>query len=282
MTTRPLRKWVAVAAGAAIAAIALTACASGSSDSSASSSALATVTSGKLTIATGEPAYSPWVENNKPESGEGFEAAVAYAVADKLGFKKSDVVWKRTTFDAAIAPGAKAWDFNLQQFSISNERKKAVDFSPAYYTTNQAVLTTKGSAAAKATTIAGLKNIQFGVQVGTTSLKTIKNTIKPTKDARIYNSSQDVVQALKNGTVQAIVVDLPTAFYLASAEIDNGVVSGQFADTTGGDEYGLVLPKNSKLTTAVSAAVTELRKDGTLAKLQTKWLSSATKVPVLK
>lgn len=283
MTKRPVRKIVAAAAGVALAAIALTGCSSSSSsDASASSTALPTVTSGKLTIATGDPAYSPWVEDNKPESGKGFEAAVAYAVANKLGFKNSDVVWKRTTFDSAIAPGAKSWDFNLQQFSISNERKKAVDFSPAYYTTNQAILTTKNSPAAKITNIAGLKNIQLGVQVGTTSLKTVENTIKPTKAPRIYNNSQDVVQAMKNGTVQAIVVDLPTAFYLASAEIDNGVVAGQFADTTGGDSYGLVLPKGSKLTPAVTKAVNELRADGTLAKLQDKWLSSVTKVPVLK
>lgn len=276
------RKFVIACATIATAALALTACSSGTTAPSASSSGIATVTKGKLTIATGDPAYSPWVENNKPESGEGFEAAVAYAVADKLGFKKADVVWKRTTFDSAIAPGAKNWDFNLQQFSITAKRAKAVDFSSPYYVTNQAVLTTKNSPVAKATSIADLKNYQFGVQVGTTSLQTVTNTIKPTKTARIYNNSQDVVQALKNGQVQAIIVDLPTAFYLASAELDNGLVSAQFADTTGGDKYGLVLPKGSALTAPVTKAVDALRADGTLKKLQDKWLSSATNVPVLK
>lgn len=277
---RPLKKLLAAGALVAAAALALTACSPGTTAESASAS-ITTVTPGKLTIATGDPAYSPWVEDNKPQSGKGFEAAVAYAVADKLGFKKADVVWKRTTFDSAIAPGAKNWDFNLQQFSITSKRAKAVDFSSPYYVTNQAVLTTKNSPVAKATSIADLRSYQFGVQVGTTSLQTVQNTIKPTKSARIYNNSQDVVQALKNGQVQAIVVDLPTAFYLASAELDNGVVSGQFEDATGGDSYGLVLPKGSSLTKPVTKAVDELRADGTLKKLQTQWLSSATKVPVL-
>lgn len=282
--TRPFRSLnTAVATIGVIAALTLGACSSGSgqsastefaatTESGASGEALPTVTEGKLTIATGEPAYSPWVENDDPASGEGYEAAVAYAVADKLGFAKADVVWTRTTFDAAIAPGAKDWDMNLQQFSITDERKKAVDFSSPYYTTAQAVVTVEGSAAAGATSIADLADVQFGVQVGTTSQTMITDTVKPKKEALVFNSSQDTVQALKGGQVDAIVVDLPTALYLVSAELDKGVVVGQFADTSGGDQYGIVLPKGSELTTPVSEAVDELQADGTLATLQKKWL----------
>ena len=240
-----------------------------------------TVTPGKLTIATGNPAYSPWVEGNQPESGKGFEAAVAYAVAAKLGFSADQVVWKRTTFDSAIAPGPKAWDFNLQQYSINAQRKKAVDFSSPYYTTTQAVLTYAGSPAATATTIAELKNVKFGVAVGTTSQTALTSVIAPTNQPKIFNNNDDLVQALKSKQIEALVVDLPTAIYLSAAVISNGKIVGQLADSTGGDQYGLVLPKGSKLTVPVTAAVDALSADGTLKALEKTWLSESIKVPVL-
>lgn len=248
---------------------------------SASEGALKTVTPGKLTIATGEPAYSPWVENNDPASGKGFEAAVAYAVAGKLGFANADVVWVRSTFDAAVAPGAKDWDFNLQQFSITEERRKAVDFSSPYYTTAQAVVTLKGSPVSGATTVAELKGALLGAQTGTTSHRMLTETVAPTTAPSVFNNSQDTVQALKGGQVDAIVVDLPTALYLVASELDGGVVVGQFADTSGGDQFGLVLPKGSALTAAVTGAVDALRADGTLDSLTKTWLSETVNVPVL-
>lgn len=248
---------------------------------SASEGSLKTVTPGKLTIATGEPAYSPWVENNDPASGKGFEAAVAYAVAGKLGFANADVVWVRSTFDAAVAPGAKDWDFNLQQFSITEERRNAVDFSSPYYTTAQAVVTLKGSPVAGATTVAELKGALLGAQTGTTSHRMLTETVAPTTAPSVFNNSQDTVQALKGGQVDAIVVDLPTALYLVAAELDGGVVVGQFADTSGGDQFGLVLPKGSALTAAVTGAVDALRADGTLDSLTKTWLSESVNVPVL-
>ena len=284
------------AATAALTALtlALAACSSPTSTTSASPSAgtpsasasvdvkTLTVTPGKLTIATGQPAYSPWVENDKPESGEGFEAAVAYAVAGKLGFTNADVVWKRTTFDQAIAPGAKDWDFNLQQFSITDERKKAVDFSTPYYTTTQTVVTYKGSKIAAVNSVAGLKDALLGVQIGTTSQAEVTKLIAPTTQPKVFNTNEDAVQALKNKQVDGLVVDLPTALYMAAAQLDDGVIIGQLADNSGGDEFGLVLQRGSKLTAPVSAAVDALRTDGTLAALEKKWLSESIDVPVLQ
>lgn len=278
--TRPLIALVAAAS------MAMGACSAGggasSSASASSANGLQTVTAGKLTIATGEPAYEPWVKNNDPASCEGFEAAVACAVAKELGYDAKHIVWARSTFDAAIAPGAKSWDLNFQQFSITDERKQAVDFSSPYYTTQQSVVALKDSPAAKAKSIADLKQVQFGVQAGTTSQQFLAKHVKTAKDPLIFNSSQDVVQALTGGQVDAIVVDLPTAFYITSAQVENAAVIGQFADTSGGDNYGFVLPKGSPNTAAVTKAVDTLRKNGTLDELQTKWLSEATKVPVLK
>ncbi len=270
-----------LAALAAVGALALSGCSAESGSTGGASGELQTVTEGKLTIATGEPAYEPWVVNDDPASGEGFEAAVAYAVAKELGFDPEDVVWVRTTFDSAIAPGPKDWDFNLQQFSITEGRKQAVDFSSAYYVTTQAVVTVEGSPAAEATSISDLKGVNVGVASGTTSYTLAAEKLG--EDAlSVFNNNDDVVLALQSDQIDALVVDLPTAFYLAAAVLDGGIVLGQFEGTDGGDEFGLVLPKGSPLTAAVTAAVDRLREKGTLAELEATWLSEAVSVPVLK
>ncbi|MDQ1138533.1 polar amino acid transport system substrate-binding protein [Microbacterium sp. SORGH_AS 1204] len=282
-----LRRAAALTAVAAATVVSLTACAFAPTGSDAESApaaegALQTVTAGKLTIATGEPAFSPWVENDDPASGEGFEAAVADAVATQLGFAKDDVVWVRTTFDSAIAPGPKDWDLNVQQFSITEERRQAVDFSSPYYTTTQAVVTTGSSPAASATTVAELKNIPVGVMSATTSYAVAEDQLG-TANLSVYSSNDDAVAALQAGQVDAIVVDLPTAFYLAGAVLDDGKVVGQLPDSSvGGDELAFVLPKDSALTTPVSEAIDALRADGTLDELQQKWLAGTAAAPLLK
>lgn len=284
MISASLRRTTAVVAVVAAAALTLSACAFSSDEPAAApveEGSLATLTEGKLTIATGDPAYEPWVSNNDPESGEGFEAAVAYAVAEELGFADSDVVWVRSTFDSAIAPGPKDWDLNIQQFSVTEERENAVDFSSPYYTTTQAVVTTSTSPAASATTIDELKEQIVGVASGSTSY-TIAAEQLGTDNLQVFNNNDDVVAALNSGQIDAFVIDLPSAFYLAGAVLDDGVVSGQFADSSaGGDELAFVLPKDSELTADVSAAIDTLDADGTLAEIQQAWLSDAVDVPVL-
>ena len=270
-------------AGVALAAsVALTACAATPAATETESAGLATITEGKLTVGTGLPAYEPWVVGDKPESGEGFEAAVAYAVAKQLGFDAEDVVWVRTTFDEAIAPGAKNFDFNLQQYSITDERKKSVDFSSPYYQTTQTVITVAGSKAASAKSVADLKGLVIGAATGTTSFAAIESVIKPTSGAKAFNSNDDAKAALAAGQVDAIVVDLPTALYLTAVELDGGKIVGQLAGAASGDEFGLVLDKGSKLTAKVTAAVDALRADGTLQKLADKWLAAYAGAPVLK
>jgi polar amino acid transport system substrate-binding protein len=241
---------------------------------------LATVTSGKLTIATGEPAYYPWVIDDKPESGEGFEGAVAYAVAKQLGFSNDEVVWVRTTFDGAVTPGEKNFDFNLQQFSITADRSKVVDFSSPYYTAPQAIVSYKGSKIAGKTSIAELKNAKLGAAVGTTSLDAIENQIgvKP----QVFNDNAAGVSALKNGQIDGLVVDLPTAFYLSGVEVTDGLIVGQLPSTGAGDQFGLLLSKGSKLTACVTGAVDAITADGTLGAITDKWLSTDAGAPVLK
>jgi polar amino acid transport system substrate-binding protein len=264
----------------AAATLALTGCASTPAETSGD--ALATITAGKLTIGTGLPAYEPWVVGDKPESGEGFEAAVAYAVAEQLGFAAEDVVWVRTTFDEAIAPGAKNFDFNLQQYSITDERKAAVDFSSPYYETTQTVITAAGSKAASATSVADLKGLLIGAATGTTSFAAIESVIKPTAGAKAFNSNDDAKAALAAGQIDALVVDLPTALYLTAVEIEGGKIVGQLDGAAAGDQFGLVLDKGSKLTAAVTAAVDALRESGKLQELADKWLAGYAGAPVLK
>ncbi|MFH9064051.1 ABC transporter substrate-binding protein [Streptomyces coeruleorubidus] len=244
---------------------------------------LATRTGGKLTIATDEPAYEPWFKDDDPASGKGFESAVAYAVARHLGYGKDEVVWQTVPFNKAFAPGEKTFDFDINQVSISDERKKAVDFSAGYYDVRQAVVALKGSKAARAKSVADLKDVKLGAQVGTTSLDYIDDVVRPTRAAAVFAKNDQAKSALKNGQVDAIVVDLPTAFYITGAEVTDATIVGQFENQGGTPEqFGLVLDKGSALTSCVSRAVDALREDGTLARVEKRWLSDAVDAPVLK
>ena len=256
--------------------------ASGSASATCAPSSLTTLAPGKFTVATGAPAFSPWVIDDKPESGKGFESAVTYAVAKKLGYADADVVWTRTGFDEAIAPGPKKFDANIQQFTISADRKKAVDFSSGYYDLTQAVVTYKGSPIEKATSLAALKDAKLGAAVGTTSLDAITASIQPTTAPKVYNNNDDAVAALKAKQIDGLVVDLPTAFYIAFGELDNGVLIGQLPNSADQKEQlGFLLAKGSTLTQCVTQAVDALRADGTLAQLQDQWLAASAGAPVL-
>jgi polar amino acid transport system substrate-binding protein len=248
---------------------------SASVDACPSGALTGTVTPGKLTIGTDNPAYEPWFKDNKPANGQGFESAIAYQVAQRLGYTKEQVAWTSVTFNNAIAPGPKTFDFDINQFSITDERKQAVDFSSPYYLVRQTVITTKGSKIANATSLADLAGAKLGAQVGTTSYQAVTDIIKPTAKPSVFNSNDDAKAALENGTVDGIVVDLPTAFYMTGAELKDGVILGQLPQVGVPEQFGLVLDKGSKLTGCVSAAVDQLRQDGTLAVQEKTWLSDA-------
>ncbi|SCX49475.1 polar amino acid transport system substrate-binding protein [Klenkia marina] len=275
----------------ATAALAVTACApqesssagaSGSSGGSCTPEDLPTVTADTLTIATDTPAYQPWFVDDDPTNGEGYESAVAYAVAEQLGYSADQVEWTTAQFNTAISPGDKSFDFDINQFTINDERRQAVDFSSPYYTATQAVITTAGSPADGATSIEDLKDLRIGAQVATTSLDVLTDVIAPSSDPVVFNTNDDAKLALQNGQVDAIVVDLPTAFYITAAELDNGVIVGQIEDSgDSGDQFGLLLAKDSPLTDCVTEAVDALDADGTLADLQQQWLSEAADAPVL-
>lgn len=256
---------------------------SGPASKACAKGASPTKTSGKLTIATDVPAYEPWFKDGKPANGEGFESAVAYAVAKRLGYGKSAVVWQSVPFNKAFAPGVKTFDFDINQVSISAERRKAVDFSSGYYDVRQAVIALKGGKAAKATSIADLRKLKLGAQVGTTSLDYITDVVKPAREAAVYAKNDQAKSALRNGQVDAVVTDLPTAFYITAAEVTDARIVGQFEHQGGTPEqFGLVLDKGSALTPCVTAAVDALREDGTLAAIEKRWLSDAVDAPVLK
>lgn len=276
----------------AVAGLTLSACggSSTSSDTTAAAGSTGnecttgkTLAEGKLTIGTGNPAFSPWVENDAPEAGEGFEAAVAYAVAKQLGFSTENVSWVRTSFDEAIQPGAKSFDFNLQQYSITDERKQTVSFSDPYYTTNQAIVGYADSAAASATTVAELQGLKFGVQSGTTSLEFLNTVVKPTNEPYVYDDNAAAKAALEAKQIDAIVVDLPTAFYISAVEIEGTKVIGQFpaGEGTAADQFGMVFDLGNPLVDCVNVALTALKDSGELATIEQTWLSDKTSAPVI-
>ncbi len=275
------RALAAVASAAAL-ALSLAACASSPGASPSGDADEGYVTPGKLTVATGDTAYYPYVIDDTPESGEGFEAAVAYAVADELGFAPEDVVWVRTSFEAAIAPGPKNFDFNIQQYTITDERKQAVDFSSPYYQASQAVVAIEGGKADGVDTLAGLKDLLLGAMSGSTSATTIEKAVQPNVAPQLYNSNEDAVAALKANQIDAIVLDLPTAYYATGVYIENSFIVGELPAAGIPDEWGLLLSKNSPLTAKVTAAVDALRDSGKLAEITDEWLGSGQGVTLLK
>jgi polar amino acid transport system substrate-binding protein len=250
------------------------------------------VKDGQLSIGTDNPAYPPWFAGgetkgrpwkiNDPAKGKGFESAVAYAVAKRLGFTGTQVVWVYTPFNKAIAPGKKSFDFDINQISYTPARAKVVTFSKSYYDVNQAIVVLKGTKIASVHDIAGLRSFKLGAQIGTTSYDFITSTIKPTTQPAAYQQNAAAVEALKNKQIDGLVVDLPTAFYVSAAQVPDSEVLGQFNSGGGAGYFGMVFAKGNPLAACVDQALAKLRANGTLQQLEQKWLAKATGAPVLK
>jgi polar amino acid transport system substrate-binding protein len=287
VTTRRLR----LAATLLGVALALTACSpedeGGSSSGTTAADACAKdklqlTTAGKLTIGTDKPAYEPWFSDNDPSNGQGFESAVAYAVAEELGFSRQEVAWTVAPFNTVIQPGPKKFDFDVNQVSITEERRRAVDFSSGYYVVSQAVIALKDSTIAGATSVAQLKDAKLGAAVGTTSYRAIVDQVKPTEQPAVFDNNDVAKAALRNGQLDGLVLDLPTAFFVTAAEIEDAKIVGQFpAAGADPEQFGLVLEKGSALTACVTKAVDALRSRGDLKALQDRWLSDSVGAPVL-
>jgi len=286
-----MRRSLVLSAALSVAALTLAACSSGtgtansaspSGSASCSKGSLATTTANTLTIGTDDPAYSPYFVDSKPANGKGFESAVAFAVAKQLGYSPSEVVWKVKHFDSVVAGNVSGVDFVINQVSITSDRQKVVDFSDGYYDVNQAVVAVKGGSGANATSFSALKQLKLGAQSATTSLTWINDVVAPTQTPQVYNNTNDAIKALEAKQIDAIVVDLPTAFYVTAAQMNDGVIVGQ-AKTGGatGDQFGMVLSKGSSLTKCVNTALAALKSSGELQSITDKWLSSVAGAPYL-
>jgi polar amino acid transport system substrate-binding protein len=248
----------------------------------ASCDPLPTKEEGKLTVATGEPAFEPWVVDDDPTNGEGFESAVTYAVAEELGIEKDAVSWTRTGFDEAIAPGAKDYDFNIQQFGITDERDEAVDFSDGYYTVEQAIIGRPDGPIADATSLEDLKGARLGAAIGTTSLDYIEEFIQPDSEALVYDDNAAAKASFDGDQVDGIVFDLPTAFFITSAEITDSEIIGVLPQQGETEELGLLFETDSPLIPCVNEAIATLKENGTLDDLEQEWLSQGGDIPTLE
>src|SRR5262245_45999934 len=280
----------ALTAGATAALVAATALGAGSAGAAPAAipgcapGSLNLVEDGVLTIGADNPAFPPWFGGDEktkpwkvsdPYSGKGYESAVAYAVASQLGFAKSKVKWTVVPFNNSFRPGKKPFDFYITQVSFSPERAQAVDFSMSYYFVNQAVVGRKGTSIAKAKSIAALKPFKLGAQVGTTSYTYINRFIRPSSKPLVYDTNDAAVQALKNGQIDGIVVDLPTAFYVTAVQVDDGVIVGKLPTRGTKERFGLVFQKGNTLRRCVNRALGRLWANGTIKKLQTTYLARA-------
>lgn len=291
-----LLRTTATLAAALLTTVSLASCSAKTNDAGSSSSSSATTTSsgaaascapgslhlfqsGKLTVATDSPAYSPWFKKNNPSNGQGFESAVAYAVAKQLGFAAGDVQWVKQSFGTSYTPGAKKFDFDINEISITPEREQAVTFSDGYYTAEQAVITLAKNKD-KAQTLAGLKTLKLGAESATTSLTAIRDDVQPTQQPLVFDNDDAAKQALVNGQIDGLVTDLPSSDYMSS-EIPNSVVAGKFENQEP-ELFGLLFAKGNPLVTCVNQALTALKADGTLAQLQKQWLAGMESVPTLQ
>jgi polar amino acid transport system substrate-binding protein len=281
------------------AALALAGCGGSSSSSSSSGKTTASnscakadltlVNAGKLTVGTDNPAFPPWFGGpekspwkvSDPRSGQGFESAVTYAVAKKLGFTNPEVNWIVVPFNTSFAPGPKKFDFDINQISYTPARAKVVEFSDSYYNVNQAVVAKRGTPIAGAQSSADLQKYKLGAQIGTTSYQYIKEFIKPSQQPAVFDSNDAAVAALKNGQIDGLVVDLPTAFYVTAVQVPNSKIVGQFPTGNAGERFGMVFQKGNKLVGCVNVALNDLKADGTLQKIQEKWLAKVGNAPIL-
>jgi polar amino acid transport system substrate-binding protein len=235
---------------------------------------------GVLTVATGEPAFEPWVVDDDPTNGEGYESAVVYAVAEELGI--DEVTWTRTGFDEAVAPGEKDYDFNVQQYSITDERDEVVDFSDAYYNVEQAIVAAEDNEIASAASLADLKGARLGAAIGTTSLDYIEDVIQPDTDALVFDDNAAAKAAFDAGQVDGIVFDLPTAYYITAVEIEGSSIVGVLPQEGFNEELGFLFEDASPLVPCVNEALATLTEDGTLEALQEEWLNQGGDIPTLE
>ena len=250
------------------------------------------VKDGQLSIGTDNPAFPPWFGGgeikgspwkiNDPATGKGFESAVAYAVAKRLGFAKGEVKWIYTPFNKAIAPGRKAFDFAINQVSYTPERARALGFSASYYNVNQSIVGVKGKPISSVRSVNGLRKYKLGAQLGTTSYQYIVRNIKPGPSVAVYDTNDAAVAALKNGQIDGLVVDLPTAFFVTAVQVPNGKIIGQFAAKGNQERFGMVFQKGNRLIACVNNALANMKRTGVLKRIQQIWLAKVTGAPVLK
>ena len=247
---------------------------------------------GKLTVGTDNPAFPPWFDGgteegsnwelNDPSTGEGYESAVTYAVAEEFGFSDEEVEWIVVPFEQAFKPGPKDFDFDINQISYSEERAQSVDFSESYYDVNQALVALEANPVSDASSLEELKQYKLGAPIGTTSYQYIVDNIDPEQKPSVYNTLNDAISGVKGKQIDGVVVDLPTAFFITAVQLEKSTIVGQFPPVGEQERFGMVFEKGNPLVECVDEALATLREDGTLDSIQQEWLADKADAPVLE
>lgn len=226
---------------------------------------------GKLTVATGEPVYPPWMMDDDPASGIGFENGVVYALAEELGFDRDDVVWVRTTFDQGITPGDKDYDFNVQQYSITEQRDEFVDFSIPYYEPDTAVVALPDSAVADATSFAELRDARWGATIGTIELDYIENVLG-IEDVAVFDDQIGTFQGLLADQIDATAIGLPTALFVTAVQVPEAQIVAILPKDENNDGFGFIFEEGSPLVPWINEGLQAIIEDGTVDALVQEYL----------
>ena len=251
---------------------------------------------GRLTLSTDNPAFPPWWggdpsvdtdevpwEVSYPPSGEGLEGGVAYAMAHALGFADDEIDWlKNTEFTLAFQPGPKDFDVHLAQVTVRPDRAENVDFSEPYFDLSQALVAVEGNDITSVTSIEEVKGFDLGVAVGTTALQYVEEQIQPDSEPQVFNNNADAVQALQNGQIDGLIVDIGSSFYVSGVQVDGGVIVGQFPTSEQDERVAFVLEKDSPLTACISEAVLAIKESGELQEIYDALITDAEGVPVIE
>jgi polar amino acid transport system substrate-binding protein len=234
---------------------------------------------GRLTVATSGAGRAPWVLDDDPAGGRGFEAALVYSIADELGI--DSVVWTETDRENALAPGGKDFDLAIQQLTIP-EVEAPVDFSVSYYQVEQVIVSEPDGPIAGIQRLADLGKLRLGVIDGTNGIDYVATEIAPATPPVVFEDAAAAAAGLAADEIDGILLGLPAAFaMIADAGADAAILFVLPRVDEAPAELAMAFAEASPLLPCINDAIEALRDEGILAELEVEWLHRQGRIPSL-